>query len=532
MKFKKFVGIGAAATLLAGTATLMGGGTANAATQVGGLAVNPGTDTTTSNALTFTTEAACPAPATNAIVRLVGSGITQSKSNLMGNTSLSLATPSGNGFTLPAQNTFNQVFTNNGVVSPNGTYQIVLLCVDGPGATDFGDYVGNVTFTHGSSDPVFEASYTSSVPAHVTTTSVTVPSSPTTFGGSATFNATVSGATGGGTVQFKDGGVNLGTPQALTAGASSFTTSALSAGSHSITASFIPADSTVDAASTSAAQPFTVNAASTSVAITGAGTSQQFDAATFTANTPAGVAGSVQFKIDGSNVGSATPVSGGTASYSTTTLAPGAHTVDATFTPTSSNYLPSNAPQVTHTVTAFAGKTTSEQINAQVAAGALTISVEGDAIVNLHAPGDPTNPNAVMNAGGDLLQAEGDLDTVVITDTRAGDPGWNATGSVSDFVNGSNSVSGFNLGWTPAIVSSAVNQVGITAGANVDPAAQPAAGTTPSDPTLGLGVPRQFAHTFDNSGNGTAKIGAHLKLNIPTDVPAGTYSATITFTVL
>lgn len=528
----KLVRIGAVAALLAGTATLMGGGTANAASQVGGLAVNPGTDSTTSNALTFTTENACPAPATNAIVRLVGSGIAANKSNLMGNTSLSLASPSGSGFTLPAQNTFNQVFTSNGVVNPSGAYQIVLLCVDGPGANDYGDFVGNVTFTRNAGDPVFEAAYTSSVPAHVTTTSVTVPGSASTFGSNATFNATVSPASSAGTVQFKDGGVALGAPQALVAGASSYTTSALGAGPHNISASFIPSNASVDAPSTSTASPFTVNAASTSVAITGNGTSNQFDSVTFTANTTAGVPGAVQFKIDGVNAGSPATVSGGSASYSTTSLGVGGHTIDATFTPSSGNYLPSNATQVSHTVLAFAGVTTSEQINANVAAGAITISVEGDSIVNLHAPGDPSNPAAVMNAGGDLLQAEGDLDTVVITDTRAGDPGWVATGVVSNFVNGATSVSGFNLGWTPAIVSSSANQVGITAGANVDPDAAATGSSTPTSPSLGLGTARQFAKTLDNAGNGTAKVGAHLKLNIPTDVPAGTYSATITFTAI
>ncbi|MFL6106570.1 MAG: Ig-like domain repeat protein [Marmoricola sp.] len=461
----------------------------------------------------------------------------------MGNTSLSLSSPSGSGFSLPGQNTFKDILTNNGIVQPNGTFQIVLHCVDAPGVTNFGDFVGTVTFTH-TTQPVFEASYTSSVPAKQSTTTVSVPAANTAFGTQATFGATVSPTNAAGTIVFKDNGVALGSGQAIDgSGHASFSTSTLSAGTHQISASFVPTDSNAWATSSSSGTPFTVDKAATSVSITGNGTSQYTDNVTFVAHTPAGVAGSVVFKIDGTaTAGGAVTVSSGTASYSTTTLPVGnGHTIDATFTPTSSNYSPSAAPQVTHDVTAFAGKIATETINATVDAGALTISIEGSPIVNLHALGDPANPNAVINASGDLLQAEGDLANVVITDTRAGDPGWNATGSVGNFSNAStgDTVSGYNLGWVPALVSHAANQDGngtttaIFAGAAVAAGSQQSvAAGAPSDPAVGLGIARQFAHTFDNAGNGTAKIGAHVTLNIPTDVGAGTYTATLTFTVI
>lgn len=529
----------AAGVVVASTATLMGGGAANAAT-IGTLTVNPATSSTGDLFATLTTSSTCPAGATNTIVRMFGTGLPAGGENLLGNTNLGATTPSGSGFAVAAGVTFKDAFQANGVTAPSGQYTIKAFCQNASGSVQYGEYVGLINFTPTT---VFDGSYTTSVPATPTTTTV-APVAPATFGSPVTLTANISPAAAG-TVQFKDGGVDLGTPQTVTAGSATFTTSALGAGTHPITAVFVSTDPNFNSSSDLTAEDAVVGAASTTLAITGNGTTAEFVTATFTATvTPAAANGTVQFKVDGVNAGSPVTVSGGTASYSTTSLSATTHQIDATFLPANGNYATSNATQVSHTVTAFAGETATETINAQVDAGALTISVEGDAIVDLHAPaasgilpGDPQYPFAQINAGGDLLQAEGDLDTVVITDTRAGDPGWAATGVVSNFTNvgggaGVHSVSAFNLGWAPAIQLAATNQVGILAGAIVNPDTLAAVGATQSNPALGLGSQRAFATTTDNNGNGTAKVGAALKLNLPTDVAAGTFSALLTFTVI
>lgn len=541
MKKRTFARVSAlvAGAVVASTATLLGGGAANAAT-IGTLTVSPATNSTGDVFANLTTSSTCPAGATNTIVRLFGTGLPAGGSNLLGNTNLGATTPSGGGFSVAIAQTFKDVFQANAVISPSGTYTIKAFCQNASGSIQYGEYEGLITFTPTAT---FDGSYTTSVPATNTTTTV-APAGPATFGSPVTLTANISPAAAG-TVQFKDNGVNLGGPQTVTAGAATFTTSALAAGTHPITAVFTSSDSNFNGSSDLTAENVVINAASTSVAITGNGSTSQYAPVTFTATvSPAAANGTVQFKIDGVNAGSPATVTGGVATYSTAALSATTHTVDATFIPANGNYATSDAPQVNHAVTAFAGASTTEQINAQVDTGALTISVEGDAIVNLHAPasslipvGDPRYPFAQMNAGGDLLQAEGDLDTVVITDTRAGDPGWAATGVVSDFtnaggVNGATSVSAANLGWAPLIVTSAANQVGILAGATVAPDALPAVGAPQANPALGLGAARAFATTTDNNGNGTAKVGAALKLNLPTDVAAGTFSATLTFTVI
>ena len=547
MKKKTFVRVAAlaAGALVASTATLMGGGAANAAAGdfLGTVTVNPATNSTGDVFASLTTSNTCPAGATNTIVRLAGTGLPAAGENLVGNTSLGATVPSGSGFQVTIANTFKDAFQTNAVVSPNGQYTIKVLCQNASGSVQYGEFQGLITFT---ATGAFDGSYTTSVPSTPTTTAVAAPGAATTFGSPVTLTANVSPAGATGTVQFKDGGVNLGAPQTVTAGSATLTTSALNAGTHPITAVFTSANTAVYGSSTDAsAENYVVNAASTTLAITGNGSSNQFAPVTFTAAvTPAAANGTVQFKVDGANAGSPVAVSGGTATFTTSSLSVLTHQIDATFIPANGNYLTSNAAQVSHQVTAYAGASTTEQINAEVSAGALTISVEGNAIVDLHAPAssgiapsDPQYAFAQINAGGDLLQAEGDLDTVVITDTRAGDPGWAATGVVSDFTNtttntGAKSVSAFNLGWAPVIVSSAANQVGIAAGATVNPDALPAVGATQTDTALGLGATRPFATTTDNNGNGTAKVGAALKLNLPTDVAAGTFSATLTFTVL
>jgi hypothetical protein len=74
-----------------------------------------------------------------------------------------------------------------------------------------------------------------------TSTGVTSSVNPSEFGQSVTFTATVTSGAGTptGTVQFKDGGVNIGAPQTLNAGgAAQLTTSSLTAGTHTITADY------------------------------------------------------------------------------------------------------------------------------------------------------------------------------------------------------------------------------------------------------------------------------------------------------
>nr|WP_246017008.1 choice-of-anchor M domain-containing protein [Micromonospora pisi] len=148
--------------------------------------------------------------------------------------------------------------------------------------------------------------------------------------------------------------------------------------------------------------------------------------------------------------------------------------------------------------------------------GALVLSVD---------PNDRTVllPATALGAGGDRLEAAGVLRPVTVTDTRAGKPGWNASGMVSDFsAEGGVRFGGKYLGWTPQVLAQAEGQ-GVVAGPVV------ASGFSSGNGIAGGAV---LGSAPAGSGRGTARFGADLRLELPTDTTAGTYVATLTLTAI
>ena len=133
------------------------------------------------------------------------------------------------------------------------------------------------------------------------------------MGQSVTFTATVGGFGGGaitGTVQFKDGGVNLGSPVAVSAaGQAQYATSALTAGAHTITAVY--SGNVNLGASTSGGLTQTVNSALTVTSLTPSSVGRGAVAFPVTINGSGFVPGSKSLAISGSGVtGTATYVDG------------------------------------------------------------------------------------------------------------------------------------------------------------------------------------------------------------------------------
>ena len=183
------------------------------------------------------------------------------------------------------------------------------------------------------------------VNAASTTTALSSSQNPSTFGQSVTFTATVATVAPGtgtptGTVQFAIDGSNFGSPVTLAAGtATSGATTTLTSGSHPVTATYTPTGTSFSGSNGTLAGGQTVNAAGTTTAVASSanpstfGQSVSFTATvTSTAGTPTG---SVQFAVDGANLGSPVALVGGVAnSGATTTLVVGNHPVSATYTPT------------------------------------------------------------------------------------------------------------------------------------------------------------------------------------------------------
>jgi ABC-type phosphate transport system substrate-binding protein len=238
----------------------------------------------------------------------------------------------------------------------------------------------------------------------------------------------------------------------------------------------------------------------------------QGDPVTFTATIDPSLTGTFTLAAPGS-AQPMTPVTfadvNGTGSVVLTTLPPGNYSFVVSFTPTGGPTWTTSSPPV-GLVVIHVDRGPAENVTTVVPPGALVIAVPGDPNVVL--------PTPVLNSAGDLFQTAGALSPIVVTDNRAGSPGWTATSVVSDFSDASGHIiDAVNLGWTPSVTDESPAQT-VTPGASIAP------GTNG-----GLKAPQTLASC---TGLGTVHLGAALHLDVPTTTVAGTYSATMTITVL
>lgn len=125
----------------------------------------------------------------------------------------------------------------------------------------------------------------------------------------------------------------------------------------------------------------------------------------------------------------------------------------------------------------------------------------------------------------------GQLAPITITDARPRNPnpGWSVTAQVRGFVTatGDKTLTGKNMGWTPAVASASVGQT-VTAGAQVNPVDP----RNPADVSKGLSSAATLATAPAGAGLGTAQVGASLVIEAPTTLAPGTYTAMIVFTAI
>lgn len=194
---------------------------------------------------------------------------------------------------------------------------------------------------------------TQTVNQNTTTTSVVSSADPSNLGQSVTFTATVTAGSDvpSGTVTFKDGSTTLGSGTLSGSGQAAYATSSLALGSHSITAVY--GGDANNSGSTSPVLTQTVAANSSSTAIASSVNPSSFgQSVTFTATvTGSGVTptGTVTFKDGATALGSGTLNGSDQATFSTNTLAAGAHSITATYTG-DSNYGTSVSATLTQTV--------------------------------------------------------------------------------------------------------------------------------------------------------------------------------------
>lgn len=385
-----------------------------------------------------------------------------------------------------------------------------------------------------------------SFPAASTNTATTLTASPAgsqTQGQPAALTAHVTPVGTAGSVHFFDGATDLGagTYNAAT-GDATLSVSTLGLGSHTLTAAFTPTDTTAFSGSTSAALAYTINPAGTSTTTTltanppsgtTAGAGHTLPVTLTATVTPTGTAGAVHFFDGSTDLGAGTyTVATGVATFAAT-LSEGPHALTATFTPSAAGFNPSTSLNVAYTVAAFgstsSGVTITAQDNTDPFAGSLVLSV---ASTNVNLTQIPvTDPNGHPVQATDPTGHRhawvftGNLAGVSVNDTRPSQQGWTLNGQAGNFVNGGNTVTSSDLGWTPALATGSDAEGVVTAGTAQDSMLK----TATSD---GLHTSRVFAQAAPGNGLGTENLSTGLELRIPDTSPTGTYTSTLTLTLV
>ena len=185
------------------------------------------------------------------------------------------------------------------------------------------------------------------------------------------------GSSATGSVQFLDGNTVLGSGNLTGGGTATFNTSSLTGGSHQLTAMY--SGDAHFATSTSAAVAETVMATATSTTLTAspqnsvtAGQQLTLTATVTASGAGASPTGSVQF-LDGSTVLGTVNLSGGTATFMTSSLAVGAHQLTAAYSG-DTHFSTSTSSAVSETVTAAATGTPGVVSGTPVASSGVTQS--------------------------------------------------------------------------------------------------------------------------------------------------------------
>lgn len=398
-----------------------------------------------------------------------------------------------------------------GVKSAGGTYSLGIAYVNGA-----------------ASGPVVKAYYTTinvdpgtgtwkfATPPTVnpTTTALTTSAAQIAAGDPVTLTATVNNAAATGNVTFNEGSTLFGT-SASAAGVATLTTTALAAGAHTITASY--AGDAIYAASTSSAVTVTVTGktgpdSSLLVAGNAGGVTASLSGTAATLTVPAALNGK-RVNLFGYSaptfLGQVT-IAAGSVTVNIAGLGGGTHQVaivDAT----------------TGAILGWASfivPTTTQTANRDLQA---VIATSIDGVFALVGPAN-TTPAVIGSPTLDPITGEsvstGTLGQFTVKDDRSiSKKGWTLTADVNNFVNGATTVSKNALGIKPAFGTSVTGPGLPTLGA------ERVAGSTTA-------YPMPFADLVAGTYSTNTDLNAGLTFRAPLGTPAGTYTSTLTLTLV
>lgn len=380
-------------------------------------------------------------------------------------------------------------------------------------------------------------------PATTVTSLASDVASPQDAGTAITLTATVNPAAAG-SVEFFDGATDLGAgTYVASTGKATFKTTPAS-GDHSFTAKFTPADATAYAGSTSSALAYTIGTPATPTSTTLSVSPDSGSVADASGNlqvtltakvAPAGLDGSLHFFDGNTDLGVADSYTATTGiGAKTTTLTAGTHIITAAFTPADATYAKSISSNVSYSVVPQNFGTSQVQVTANDTTapytGNLVLAVGSGASAAL------TQVDATTDAGHPALASDatghrhawvftGNLTGISVQDTRPSETGWKVTGQATAFANGNVSIPAANLGWDPALATGGDAEGTVKAGGSV-------ASVLANTSSTGLSEPETLASAATGNGLGTQNLSTGLELRIPDTSPTGTYSSTLTLTLI
>ena len=225
---------------------------------------------------------------------------------------------------------------------------------------------------------------------------------PSNFGSSVTFTASLAtGATGN--VTFFDGSTNIGMV-AASAGTAAVSTTTLTAGSHSITAQYAGDSNFNSLTSNIVTQVVNKNGAISPV-LTGAPNPATYGASVvFTATMPSNTTGTVTFLDGSASIGTGTLNAAGVATFSTTTLTAGTHSITASYAG-DTNYAASVSNAVSEVIKQQTGETIT--LTSSLNPAAFSTSVTFTATVPSGASGTVTFYDGTTSIGTGTVNAAG-----------------------------------------------------------------------------------------------------------------------------
>jgi len=266
-------------------------------------------------------------------------------------------------------------------------------------------YNGSANFA-GSTSAALTETITPAAPTATTALLVSSAASASS-GAPVTFTATITSSSSGtptGTVTFLDGATTLGTGTLNSSGAATFTTSTLTAGTHTITAKYN--GSANFAGSTSAAVTETITPAATTTALVSSAASASSGApvtftATITSSSSGTPTGTANFLDGTSTLGTGTLNGSGVATFTTSTLTAGAHSIIAKYNG-SPNFAGSTSAAVTETITPAVAAATTTALVSSAASASSGAPVTFTATITSSASGTPTGTVAFLDGATTL----------------------------------------------------------------------------------------------------------------------------------